>query len=446
VSGSIGVFIYSHKQFRTFIESGAFESIENEYLLTYFIESAVAKSLSEELPNNSRVYLGHSSFLHRSGTFLATLKLWENRLASPAHTFRALASFGSRVQRKKANSMILYNMEGWSESKRLLIRILGKEFLINVLRKFRNFLLIRIFNRKFQDEFLTQLDAVFIPYSGLLTSEFDDLITYFSTKSIETIAIQENWDNLSSKTFVGSAPDHFFLWGDQSKGHMNVIHNLRNTTPHVVGSPRFLPYFSRQAIQSGELSEMLDGRRYILFTGTGDGIDDYFILDATMRALTNYQIKNSINLVYRPHPFTRNPVDAQAMDSFLQSGVLVDQGTDRKSVFYHCSLILNAELVINQFSTMLLEALSCDRKVLLPTFVGRPVKYDYSEAINEWHHFIGLAAFPNVHLAHDLEGYEKVLLEAINAEFEVSSKSASWMCSSVDSRVEFLAALKNIVK
>lgn len=446
MAGSVGVFIYTPKQYRTFIESNAFEYIEKEYSLTYFLEIDVVASLVDDALPGNQVYGKCGSLLHRSGTFLATLKLWESRFSSPAHTFRAHASFGGKRLRQDSNSMILYNMEGWSEIKRFLVRSLGRKNVIKVFGEIRKFFLVQRFKRILTDDLISQLDVVFIPYSGLLTSEFDDLVTFFSYKSILTIGVQENWDNLSSKTFIVSVPDHFYLWGNQSKGHMKVIHRLDSTTPHIVGSPRFLPYFDQHLSPNSEFLDSLKGKKYVLFTGTGDGVDDCFILEATIRALATNKLQDSIKLVYRPHPFTRNPVDTQKIKSLVQEGVLLDNNEKRKSVFYHCSLIMNAELVINQFSTMLLEALSCNKKVLLPTFVGRAVNYDYSNAVNEWHHFVGLAAFPNVHLANDAEGYENSLLRAINAEVKESMGSADWMCAHVDSRVEFLLALKTIFK
>jgi hypothetical protein len=80
---------------------------------------------------------------------------------------------------------------------------------------------------------------------------------------------------------------------------------------------------------------------------------------------------------------------------------------------------------------MLLEALSCDVKVLLPTFVSRQVNYDYSGAINEWHHFMGLRMVPNVFISLNRRDYRRDLDSALKSKPELSADTISWM---IDSR------------
>jgi len=278
-----------------------------------------------------------------------------------------------------------------------------------------------------------------IPFSGLLSSEFDDLVESLTSTSITTVAVQENWDNLSSKTFINSKPDYFLVWGEQSEGHLKSIHNLIDTKTFIIGSPRFLPYCSalesslktQSAIPSvGSKGLIVDGP-YVLFTGTGDGIDDEFILRETIQILSPSGSKKALSLIYRPHPFTRNRISSEFENEILQLGVLIDASITSRSVFHHCPLVANAALVINQFSTMLLEALTCNVKVLLPTFVSRQVNYDYSGAINEWHHFMGLKMIPNVFVSLSSLEYRYDLERALTTAPAQSAKAVSWM---IDSR------------
>jgi hypothetical protein len=96
--------------------------------------------------------------------------------------------------------------------------------------------------------------------------------------------------------------------------------------------------------------------------------------------------------------------------------------------------VKNASIVINQFSTILLEALVCNVKVLLPTFVSRPVSYDYSMAIHEWHHFLGLRNMPNVTVSFDPKNFIADLLLALEESSFESSEAVSWMIRPGDSR------------
>jgi hypothetical protein len=168
-------------------------------------------------------------------------------------------------------------------------------------------------------------------------------------------------------------------------------------------------------------------RPYVLFTGTGDGIDDEFLLRETMHILSTLDSKKTFSLVYRPHPFTRNRISSEFENEIQNSGVLIDSSLSSRSVFHHCPLVANAALVINQFSTMLLEALTCNVKVLLPTFVSRRVNYDYSGAINEWHHFMGLRMIPNVFISLDSLEYRNDLKRALISAPAQSANTVSWM-------------------
>jgi hypothetical protein len=361
---------------------------------------------------------------------------------------RAELSFGKKKNRTKYSSMILYNMEGWSNFKRSVIRLISNSFITQILYRARYKSILKFLDATFKE---CELDIknyrnVFIPYSGLLTHEFDDFIDFFNFKGMRTIAIQENWDNLSSKTFIASRPDYFCVWGEQSLGHLVTVHKLSRTIPIVIGSPRFQPYISKsekykayKTIPNDLIHQI--NLPYILFTGTGDGVDDAFILRETLSVLFS---NKKYSLVYRPHPFTRNPVTDQDLKFFVSQKVVIDHGDKSKSVFHHCGLIMNADLIINQFSTMLLEALASNKKVLLPTFVNRPVKYNYSNAINEWPHFLGLAMIPNVYVSKSSDKFSEDLKRSLDAEAKKSSFSASWMCAELNSSEELLKLVKKL--
>lgn len=441
------VLIYTDKQFRTFIESEAFEKLgPNEDVVFVFTNSL------KSFINNQHLQVKYvpkfPSVLQKSGTLIATARLWKNRFRTPAHLLRAELSFGKKKDRAKYSSMILYNMEGWSNYKRGVIRLISNTLITQILYRARYKLMLKFLDKSFRASELdiTEYKNVFVPYSGLLTHEFDDYIDFFNFKGICTIAIQENWDNLSSKTFIASSPNYFCVWGEQSLGHLVTVHKLSRTTPIIVGSPRFQPYFSESEKYLPYRTipkDLVDQIKlpYVLFTGTGDGVDDAFILKETLSVLA---LDKKYSLVYRPHPFTRNPIDDQDLKFFVSQNVVIDHGSKSKSVFHHCGLIINADLIINQFSTMLLEALMSNKKVLLPTFVNRPVKYNYSNAINEWPHFVGLVMIPNVYVSESSNKFSEDLKKSLEAEVKKSSFSASWMCAELNSSEEFLKLVKKL--
>lgn len=433
--------IYSEKQKRTFIETGFAASVEN--LVEFNILNTTNKPLFQTSPNSNPINFRIPSLLSRSGTLLAVSYLWKNRNKTPAHRLRAYSSFARKKMRPKHEGMILYHMSDWSELKRTFVRLISLPILWNTLATIRNFLVLITFSfmlRKMKIRF-SDYTAVCIPYSGQLSSEFDDFVNYFQTQGLLTIGIQENWDNLSTKTFTIAKPNYFLVWGKQSEGHLRVVHHNYSSICEIIGTPRFIPYFdASNEVSSRVISNLGIKRPYILVTGTGDGIDDFQILSKSIEVLQDLHKSDrvlSVDLVYRPHPFTRNSLSDLETDFLSKSSVLIDNRRDSHGVFYHCPLIQNAILVINQFSTILLEALSVNNKVLLPTFVNRPVNYGYRQSINEWYHLIGLESFPNVFFSHDQAHFSRDLIAALEAKSVNSRIHSRWMCLDENANLRF---------
>lgn len=375
-----------------------------------------------------------ANFSARFGTLLATSLLWKNRRMSRAHFFRAVCTFGTKKLQRANSTMIIYDDGGVSAFKRFIVRSTSQSLILSILSFVRKNVISLILARRFKKCGISsdKYRYVLIPFSGLLTPEFEDLVCAFKKLRIETVAIQENWDNLSSKTFISVEPDFFLVWGAQSRGHLRSIHSKIKTKVFEIGSPRFIPYFTSETFEHKDTQPIESP--YILVTGTGDGIDDEFILKETMLAVKQSGLSLQFGVVYRPHPFTRHSIEQSRLSALIDDGLKIDFGSSASYVFYHCPLVKNASIVINQFSTILLEALVCNVKVLLPTFVSRPVSYDYSMAIHEWHHFLGLRNMPNVTVSFDPKNFIADLLLALEESSFESSEAVSWMIRPGDSR------------
>ena len=433
------VVIYTEKQIRTFLETGAFSKLGDCAGLTFLLVNLSSSSVNRLELNGDVLHVEiNPRLLSRMGTFFSSSRLWRFRNRSQAHYYRAIASFGPKKLRDMNSTMILYNMDGWNDVKRLFVRLMAKSpsIFIDIFEKIRQVLLNYYIYFKVRNLNINSQNFLYavLPFSGLLSSEFDDFTKFFQKRNIPVVAIQENWDNLSSKTFISSAPNYFLVWGEQSRAHVKVIHNLKKTTTYVVGSPRFLPYQNSSVLKASrkgqeEVRSKINGRDYVLITGTGDGIDDYFIITQTYAAISTLTSMNSMVLFYRPHPFTRNRIEPDNLKSLESLGIVLDNSPRFRDVFYHTSFVSDAKLVINQFSTILLETLHCNNKVLLPSFVDRPVIYDYSKAVDEWFHFIGLKAIPNVYLSTEPQNYQLDLINALEAPARESAESSYWMVS-----------------
>lgn len=446
MSDNILIVIFDKKQIRSFLESNAFDKViktsgpKSRIIilnkLASYLKEDQNKILLPELP----------ILLKRSGSLLGSSLLWRKRHQTIAHFRRAVFSFAPRKKRKENTYHILLDENSISELTRLFIRILSIKYLYTTLRYVRRFLVMRFLKKAFSDLNLKfgEYQAAFVPYSGQLSPYFDDFVNFFQHHGIKTIGVQENWDNLSSKAFIDCNPDIFCVWGEQSAGHLTNVHSLFDTKIVITGSPRMQPYYlpknEYKCFQSvpENLSEKIVSP-YILFTGTGDGLDDEFILSEIFESLGGI---GNLQLVYRPHPVVRRPISQEVIKEFALNGLIVDDHESSRGVFYHVGLVMNAELIINQFSTMLVEALLCNKKILLPGFISRRVKFDYIDACKSWDHFIGISAFPNVFISSSRENFKIDLINALTSEYEDSSKCANWLSAKIDVSEKFLEALK----
>jgi hypothetical protein len=291
---------------------------------------------------------------------------------------------------------------------------------------------------------------IIIPYSGLLAPFFDDLIMLAKHINKTSVAIQENWDNLSSKTLFRHSPDSFLVWSDQSKGFLRKIHNYAGQV-EVVGSPRFRPYFVGQPLDNLDSYKFKSTKEsnYILFAGTGDGIDDCFILNLILSidSISNQAQNQELFLIYRPHPFTRLQDISSIMNRFLHfPGFAIDDGVDSKAVFHHINLIKNAKLVVCQFSTMLLESLIAKTPVVMPTFVDRNVSFDYKKALTTWEHFESIEKVPGAYVTENKKEFADILNMLYFAVNKPFVGSVEYYCQSGDPGISIRDFLLNNVR
>lgn len=441
---TVAFFLYNTKQYRTFVETDFTKDLRNSHKVD-FILLGDQKLKSKEFLASTFFIPKIPSALIRLGTLLSTALLWKRKDVSRAHYFRALCTFGNKSSRAQHTTMIVYDQGEVNLLKKFLVRLISRGKTIFIINYLRKLLVLSILSRKLKQRImdLEKYDYAIIPFSGLLTPEFDDLVRVLQKLKVKTVGIQENWDNLSSKTFMFSQPEFFLVWGNQSRGHLRSIHKNTKSIVHEIGSPRFIPYFVKSKMP---ITQKIT-RPYILLTGTGDGVDDEFIILETLKALQDLDSLSAYQLVFRPHPFTRNPFlhSKIAFHQFSEQSLIVDAGDRSAKVYHHCPLIEGASLVINQFSTILLEALACNVKILLPTFVSRKVDYDYSMAIDEWHHFMGLRSIPNVYLTTNKMKFSRDLLRALESPVATSSHSIDWMVRNGDSS-QFLLEFNNLIK
>lgn len=406
--------IYARTHLNNFVNSGLLEEIGKKLNLQvivskHFDSTDIANgNHCIESPNIPKLLISVSNFIQ-------LVNLWKHREASMAHYVRAISTFGNKSERLNWKCVVFTNME-ISPARRFCVKyfsrgipnrsILGFELLL------RNIFISRAFRNLLKD-----VKVLIIPFSGHLAYEFGTYIWAARKNNIPTVALQENWDNLSSKTIITEEPDYFLVWGEQSASHIRSVHKLTNCVVIVNGSPRFDEYFKSKSHEPVAISP--SGERitinspFILIAGTGDGLDDLALLRSVNLAIG--RLRESSRVVYRPHPLTRSKIDFTGLASEFPS-LLIDSHPDSRKFNHHIGLIQNCTLLVNHFSTLTLEALIAKRLVCVPLYLGRQDSvYGYDRILAEWLHLNGInqmkgATFPRSQ--QELETSIEQLLES----------------------------------
>jgi hypothetical protein len=219
--------------------------------------------------------------------------------------------------------------------------------------------------------------VIFLPYWGV-NAEANFLLQAVSnvkSKNVITCFIQENWDNLSSKSVMYFKPDYLFVWGEQSKEHAIKIQKFDKDRIHYLQSPRYLEFYNYW-IDIRKSYKTREENKTILYLGDSTSCDEVkvinFISDYVKSFLPEWTI------IYRPHPFMRSNYKKKFSQDSLPENVIIDKemreeyfrGTTQKNystkadLGYLLKCLRKADLIISGGSTSFLEAVLCLKPIL----------------------------------------------------------------------------------
>lgn len=441
-----GLLIYSEKQLESFISSGFLKSLQTVYPVEIlFSEPKLLNFSHQEL--DGRILRIPNLMTRKLSTYIQCLELWRHREISFAHRIRALNQFAKKKTRQKWSSVIVYEMNHWSEARRFLLRILSRAPLFQLI-KFIEYLIRKFYILKIWRSEMAHFDVVLIPFAGHTSYVWGNSVWLCKELGVKSVALQENWDNVSSKTVITDQPDIFAVWGTQSKSHLKNIHNISNSEIFVTGSPRFDKYFLDEsqppiAVNSSGLDQDLTGKKYILLAGTGDGIDDQMLIDETFAAIG--LIAEPPLIVYRPHPFTRFEHDLDALIRKYPS-IVLDSGPDARKFGHQIPLVKSATLIINHFSTLTLEGLISNRFVCVPLFLGRTANIGYDTILDAAPHYVGLSLVPNLLTPRNKHEFRDAILHAVQIGSIDKRSNIGWVCKNSNYAVEICKIIELISK
>lgn len=249
-------------------------------------------------------------------------------------------------------------------------------------------------------------DMVMFPSSAHEASG-SDVIRLGKSLGIPTLALIDNWDNLSSKTVLWDKPTHLAVWGEQTKRQAIKIHGCDETSVHLIGTPRFDSYLAPQK-ETPQSPGLALPAHYVLFVGSAMPFDEISALRALEDALTAAHVDPAtLRIIYRPHPwqqrrripqdfmpedFTYTELDPQMVGGLDTGSRSAANNTGfQPDLAYYPRLLSNARVVVGPLTTMLFEAALCHRPVLAMAYSDG---HHFTTSRRYFSHFDGLERVP----------------------------------------------------
>lgn len=366
---------------RNYVRTGVLSDLSKDFELTVIASSLLNLRADVELlpgfagffqidPTTEAHFLLHSQLL-----------MWRNRAKSRTFLYRwlRLAEWGgwfhlrSPVQRF---AMTLRWAVGLLAKFRVLrIPLLGSRLLFPLASRVLRF---RMRREHALDAFVGpgKFDLAIFP-SNAYEAAATVLIRLARTHKIPSLALIDNWDNLSSKTVFWERPDHVAVWGTQAAQQALRIHGFKPNEVHEIGTPRFDAYF----LARSRRTKTAKGKTRILFVGSAMPFDEISAISLMEDCLTGLGYSASTaEIIYRPHPWQQKRKTPASFDPEQFSFAHLDPqmsasqfrgsaNPSRNSGFqpdldYYPKLLNSVDAVVGPLTTMLFEGALCLRPVL----------------------------------------------------------------------------------
>ena len=220
---------------------------------------------------------------------------------------------------------------------------------------------------------------------------------------IKSFSLIDNWDNLSSRVMVKPFSNFIGVWGNQSKIHASRIQGIKKNRINIVGTPRFESY--KKVREKNPFNF-----KYILFCeGFGLTKDINEILKK-LDEIFNDKIFKNLKIIYRPHPWRKDNnienmknykniiLDPQLKKNYLKKKF---DSSVQPDLNYYPKLILNAEFIISAPTTMVIECLLLNKKVIVLGHKSNTVFNHYNHVV-KLNHYDGVKNLKNVQMCWDL--------------------------------------------
>ena len=435
-------FFPNSKVRKEYEEMFPYKKMKSDFQFVTLTKNLINKSSINELDLNlNSITRGIHALMHKC-------EMLRKRYATTAYLSRARGYYPSKFD---SGHIEFGPYPKAKHLKRLLVMLLSNQIGVLLLRK-----LIMIFfhfeNRRWCNK-PKNLHCILLPYTGGISVEWDFLVWFGRKSGTTTIAIQENWDNLSSKQFLFEKPDIFTTWGKQSSSHLRTIQNFRGIVKEV-GCIRVQGFYERRGALSTDANVSINQVHFnskpILVVGVGDDLADLKLLKDLSNHVEESQESRtrSLSFIYRPHPYPHFPLRNQEVLEKISElpHVDIDRPSPTESNSQRIQKIDGFNIVVSHFSTMVLESAILNKTCILPTFVFKIPGYESQNLIDDYYHFSGVSLLSNIKVADTLDSFIDIVLDN-NEKVELNrhdDKLLNWFCKRAHTQDELCDVINSI--
>jgi len=402
----IAVILTSNLYHRNYVKTGVINSLAEHHEVKIF----TTKDFNVKIKDAKEITV--PKFIRYALSLFADYRTYIFRQKSTSFEYRIFRRGQSESLRKRLRNCVF-------------IYLSKIPFLYNCIAVFMDCSLFSI-NLVRRDS-LNDFQLLLIPNSGF-DPDADFFVSRANFLGIRSVLLIDNWDNLSSKTIIYFKPSEIFVLGEQSRDHAINIQGLPRESIKVIGTPRFEVYRHKP-------TKLFDFK-YILFAGGSLPFDEISFLTR----LQSFCMMNNLKVIYRPHPWRQkhdsnyfkrlSVLDFVVLDPQLDGISIASNNMDfQPDLLYYNSLIRGSEFLVTPLSTFILEALICNKSVIVVVEDNVVNNYITSPAnvYKNYEHFKGIQNLTNVYLKTDDVNLEFLLSRALfNSSNEVNQCDFSY--------------------
>jgi len=398
----IGILFTDQKSFNELELHFDFDLLKPSYELKYIFGKTIIDA------SKYHTQLKFDSLSVRVHAFLHNLLLWKYRNSTLSFKLRAYAIVGTKKQHTNWTSVFNYDKQRLSFVKRIIVRTFGRSFgvfatsvVLEVIFRLKKVMLRNQFSK---------FDSILLSYGGRPSIQQDFLIWLGKQKQFATIAFQENWDNLTSKTVLFQHPDIFATWGIQSSNHLKWVQKYNGIIMEI-GNLKIEKFYKARYKTKSLQKNILDKKsntKDILIIGTSWGVYDLKLLNTCIKVLDSEKINSRFRIIYRPHPYGRlKDKIFNEINSFDK--LVVDDPVKGESTDYRISQILNSTFVVSLYSTTILEASIVNKICIIPSFLDVDSNYPIQNFAFESDYFKDISVLEGIYNPTSIEEFLSIL-------------------------------------